>query len=232
MAKNRKKKNTAKKAAEKAAAEQQRTERNKKRALFIGAVVCAVIVCVLLGILLFGPHREKVERYAVIDIADYGRITVELRPDAAPETVANFVKLSKEGFYDGLTFHRIMAGFMMQGGDPEGNGSGGSGTNIKGEFSKNGVNNPIKHTRGVISMARAQAYNSASSQFFIMHADYPSLDGSYAAFGEVIDGMDVVDAVCESARPIDNNGTIPADQQPVIRSITVYMDNPLTAPQG
>jgi len=165
---------------------------------------------------------ETVES-AVVDIVvkDYGTITVELDGEAAPITVANFVKLAEEGFYDGLTFHRIMAGFMMQGGDPKGNGTGGSDETIKGEFSANGVENPISHTRGVISMARAQNPDSASSQFFIVHADSEFLDGSYAAFGIVTEGMDVVDAICEAARPIDNNGTIPADAQPVIESVTV-----------
>jgi len=160
---------------------------------------------------------------AVVDIVvkDYGTITVELDGEAAPITVANFVKLAEEGFYDGLTFHRIMAGFMMQGGDPLGNGTGGSDEKITGEFAVNGIENPLSHTRGAISMARAKDPNSASSQFFIVHADSVFLDGQYAAFGYVTEGMDVVDAVCEAARPIDNNGTIPAEAQPVIESVTV-----------
>ena len=163
-----------------------------------------------------------------IDVKDYGVITLELDADNAPETVENFVTLAKEGFYDGLTFHRIMSGFMIQGGDPKGNGTGGSGKNIKGEFSKNGVDNKISHVRGVISMARsgnpyndAPYYNTASSQFFIVHKDSTFLDGNYAAFGHVTDGMDVVDAIAESAQPIDQNGTIPAEEQPVINSIKV-----------
>lgn len=165
---------------------------------------------------------EPIGKYtAVIDIADYGAITLELDGDSAPLTVANFVKLAKDGFYDGLTFHRIMDGFMMQGGDPNGNGTGGSGENIKGEFSANGVDNALSHTRGAISMARSMNYDSASSQFFIMHQDYTSLDGQYAVFGYVTDGMDIVDDICESAKPTDNNGTIPADEQPVINSITI-----------
>lgn len=128
-------------------------------------------------------------------IRDHGTVRLELYPDIAPITVENFVKLASEGFYDGLTFHRIYPGFMIQGGDPAGNGSGGSGTNIKGEFSANGVENSLSHTRGVISMARAQNYDSASSQFFIMHADSTFLDGQYAAFGKVVEGMDVIDSV-------------------------------------
>lgn len=159
--------------------------------------------------------------YADIVIADYGTITVELDGEAAPITVENFVSLAKDGFYDGLTFHRIMEGFMMQGGDPNGNGTGGSGTTIKGEFSENGVQNDLSHTRGAISMARSMDKDSASSQFFIVHQDSTFLDGSYAAFGYVTEGMDVVDAICEAAKPTDGNGTIPADAQPVITSITI-----------
>ena len=165
---------------------------------------------------------EPIGKYtAVIDIADYGAITLELDGDSAPLTVANFVKLAKDGFYDGLTFHRIMDGFMMQGGDPNGNGTGGSDETIPGEFSANGCDNPISHTRGTISMARASDPNSASSQFFICQADSTFLDGSYAAFGRVTEGMDVVDAVCADAQPTDDNGTIPPEAQPVIRSITI-----------
>ena len=128
-------------------------------------------------------------------------IKVELDASAEPLTVANFEKLAREGFYDGLTFHRIIPGFMIQGGCPEGTGMGGPGYGIKGEFASNGVNNPIRHTRGVISMARSSMPNSAGSQFFIMHADAPHLDGDYAAFGHVVEGMDVVDEI--AATPTD-----------------------------
>ena len=159
--------------------------------------------------------------HAEIEIQDYGTITVELDGDAAPITVQNFMDLANAGFYDGLTFHRIISGFMMQGGDPNGNGTGGSENTIKGEFSANGVENPLSHTRGAISMARSQNPDSASSQFFICHADSTFLDGQYACFGYVTDGMDIVDAVCEAAQPTDGNGTIPADQQPVITAIRV-----------
>ena len=158
---------------------------------------------------------------AVIDVKDYGTITVELYPDVAPITVENFVSLAKKGFYDGLTFHRIIKGFMIQGGDPLGNGTGGSDKTIKGEFSGNGVNNPLKHTRGVISMARSSDPNSASSQFFIMHEDDPHLDGQYAAFGKVTEGMEVVDKIANDAKPVDGNGTIPSSKQPVINSIKI-----------
>ena len=165
---------------------------------------------------------EPIGKYtAVIDIADYGAITLELDGDSAPLTVANFVKLAKDGFYDGLTFHRIMDGFMMQGGDPKGNGTGGSEETIPGEFSANGCDNPISHTRGTISMARASDPNSASSQFFICQADSTFLDGNYAAFGHVTEGMDVVDAICADAQPTDDNGTIPPEAQPVINSVTI-----------
>mgnify|MGYP003014875205 CR=1 FL=1 len=159
--------------------------------------------------------------HAEIDIQDYGTITVELDGDAAPITVQNFMDLANDGFYDGLTFHRIIAGFMMQGGDPNGNGTGGSGENIKGEFSANGVDNTLSHTRGAISMARSMNYDSASSQFFIVQADSTFLDGDYAGFGHVTEGMDIVDKICEDAKPTDDNGTIPSDQQPVIEKITI-----------
>ncbi len=158
---------------------------------------------------------------AVIEIENYGSITVELDGSAAPITVANFVELAESGFYDGLTFHRIIEGFMMQGGCPLGNGTGGADKNIKGEFKQNGVDNPLSHTRGAISMARSMAPDSASSQFFIVHEDSTYLDGSYAAFGYVSEGMDVVDAVCADAQPTDNNGSIAKESQPVIKSITI-----------
>ncbi len=131
----------------------------------------------------------------VIEMENGGKIELELYPEAAPKTVANFLKLVGEGFYDGLIFHRVIPGFMIQGGDPLGNGMGGSDENIIGEFKANGHDNPIKHTRGVLSMARAYNPNSASSQFFIMHANAPHLDGQYAAFGKVVSGMEVVDEI-------------------------------------
>ena len=132
---------------------------------------------------------------AIIKIKDYGEIELELYPDIAPITVENFVKLAKKGFYNGLTFHRIIKGFMIQGGCPKGNGTGGPGYEIKGEFESNGIPNPLKHEPGVISMARAMNPNSAGSQFFIMHKAAPHLDGEYAAFGRTIRGLDVVDKI-------------------------------------
>lgn len=162
---------------------------------------------------------ETGTHHAEMVVKDYGTVKMELYADIAPITVANFAKLVNEGFYNGLTFHRIMSGFMIQGGDPLGNGTGGSDEEIKGEFALNGVENSISHTRGTISMARASAYNSASSQFFIMHQDYTGLDGAYAAFGKVTDGMEVVDKICENVIPVDNNGTVLKNEQPVIESI-------------
>jgi len=161
--------------------------------------------------------------YADITIKDYGTITVLLDDETAPITVGNFVTLAESGFYDGLTFHRIMDGFMMQGGDPNGDGTGGSETNIFGEFTSNGYDNPLSHTAGAISMARSSAYDSASSQFFIVHEDSTFLDGEYAVFGYVTDdaGMAIVNAVCSDAQPTDDNGTIPADEQPVITSVII-----------
>ena len=156
-----------------------------------------------------------------IKVKDYGTIKADLDATVAPVTVENFVSLAKDGFYDGLTFHRIMDGFMIQGGDPNGNGTGGSSKTIKGEFSQNGVANPITHVRGAISMARSQMMDSASSQFFIVQADSSFLDGSYAGFGYVTEGMEIVDQICKDAKPVDNNGTIPKEEQPVIESITV-----------
>ncbi|MFI3326675.1 MAG: peptidylprolyl isomerase [Clostridia bacterium] len=156
-----------------------------------------------------------------IEIENYGTIKLELYPDLAPETVENFVSLVEEGFYDGLTFHRIIDGFMIQGGDPLGNGTGGSDETITGEFSTNGITNELSHTRGVISMARSSENDSASSQFFIMHEDGTYLDGSYAAFGMVTEGIEVVDAICEATPVTDSNGTVSSENQPVITSITI-----------
>lgn len=167
-----------------------------------------------------GVQGEQI--YADIVIKDYGTITILLDAEAAPETVDNFISLAEDGFYDGLTFHRIWEGFMMQGGDPNGDGTGGSGTTITGEFSANGHENSLSHTRGTVSMARANDYNSASSQFFIVQEDSTYLDGEYAAFGYVISGMEIVDQICADAEPIDNNRLIAADAQPVIESVTIH----------
>lgn len=168
-----------------------------------------------------GEALETGKHHVEITVKDYGTIAVELDADAAPVSVTNFMKLAEDGFYDGLTFHRIISGFMIQGGDPLGNGTGGSETMIKGEFSENGVENTLSHTRGAISMARSLSMDSASSQFFIVHQDNTSLDGKYACFGYVTEGMDVVDAICEATPVEDGNGTVAAANQPVIESVTV-----------
>ena len=159
--------------------------------------------------------------YAKMEIKDYGTIILCLDADSAPATVTNFVNLVQEGFYNGLTFHRIIPSFMIRGGDPNGNGTGGATYTIPGEFSINDYNNPISHTRGTISMARSKKYNSASSQFFIVHEDSTTLDGSYAGFGTVISGMEIVDAICANATIEDDNGTVLAQNQPIITSITI-----------
>ena len=168
-----------------------------------------------------GNAGQSGTRHVEIEVQDYGTIAVELDPSAAPITVENFCNLASKGFYDGLTFHRIISGFMIQGGDPEGNGTGGSDKTIKGEFSDNGVENNISHLRGVISMARSNDYDSASSQFFIVHQDSTFLDGQYAAFGHVTEGMEVVDAICEDTPVQDSNGTVAWWDQPVITAIRV-----------
>ena len=165
--------------------------------------------------LLTGKH------HAEIVVKDYGTIKLELDADTAPISVTNFVKLAKEGFYDGLTFHRIISGFMIQGGDPNGDGTGGSDETIKGEFKENGVENNISHVRGVISMARSMDNDSASSQFFIVHKDSTFLDGQYAGFGKVTDGMEVVDKICKKVKVEDEDGTTLPENQPVIETIKV-----------
>ena len=163
------------------------------------------------------PDPDKVN---VVIETEEGTIKAELYPDVAPITVANFQKLVSEGFYDGLTFHRIIEGFMIQGGDPKGNGSGGSPDKIKGEFLANGVENNLKHERGVLSMARSNAMDSASSQFFIMQEAAPHLDGLYAAFGKVTEGIEVVDKIVEETPvPDPQSGLVAAEDQPKIISI-------------
>lgn len=180
-------------------------------------ILCSFVLCISL----FGCQKETKNYIAKIKVENYGTITLKLEGKKAPITVQNFVDLAKSGFYDGLTFHRIIKGFMIQGGDPNGNGTGGSDKTIKGEFKDNGVKNNIKHKRGVISMARSSDYDSASSQFFIMQEDNDSLDGQYAAFGHVTKGMKIVDQICEDADPMDDNGTIAESKQPVIKTIKV-----------
>lgn len=201
----------------------------KKRYIIIGIIIGIIIIGGIIAMIINNSKKENTNQdedkyskgthHAQITIKNYGTIDVELYADIAPITVANFAKLVNEGFYNGLTFHRIISGFMIQGGDPNGNGTGGSDENIKGEFSQNGVKNTLSHTRGVISMARAMAYNSASSQFFIMHKDYTGLDGAYAAFGKVTSGIEIVDKICEDVEVEDDNGTVLKENQPVIEKI-------------
>lgn len=210
---------------------QAKSKKNQKKAqpkklLWPWLTAAGVCVAVLAGLLIWAltsgsGSAESGKHHVAITVRDYGTITVELDADAAPITVQNFLDLAGSGFYDGLTFHRIIEGFMIQGGDPEGTGMGGSDKTIKGEFSANGVENPLSHTRGAISMARSSAMDSASSQFFIVQKDSTFLDKQYACFGYVTNGMDVVDAIAADAQPTDGNGTIPADQQPVIESVKV-----------
>lgn len=204
-----------------AQAKKSSADQNSLRLIGMVAGIVFVVAAVVAALFMFlGKDDAKKTYYADIEIEDYGTISLELDAETAPITVENFVNLAKSGFYDGLTFHRIMEGFMMQGGDPEGTGRGGAEETIVGEFSANGYENNIAHKRGVISMARSgYSYDSASSQFFIVHKDAPSLNGQYAAFGHVTSGMEIVDAICEKFGPDD--GTVPATEQPVIKSITI-----------
>ena len=199
----------------------------KKNVIFVVSIIVIIILLLVINILV-NDKKEKIDmkdlltgkHYVEMKVKDYGTIELELDSDVAPITVTNFINLVNSKFYDGLTFHRIIDGFMIQGGDPLGNGTGGSSKTIKGEFSENGVKNSISHVRGVISMARSSDYNSASSQFFIVQKDTTSLDGQYAAFGKVISGMDVVDRIAK-VKVEDDNGTVSKENQPVIESIRV-----------
>ena len=228
--------------AAEAAAQKAEQEKIDRRNKIIGIIAVLLVAAVALFFVLGGKDepvdtaqpqvtaggpsaatgiKEKITHNVTIEVENYGTITAALYGEAAPITVENFVKLANQGFYDGLTFHRIISGFMIQGGDPLGNGTGGSSEKIKGEFALNGVDNPIAHQRGVLSMARSSAPDSASSQFFIMHQAAPHLDGSYAAFGCVLEGMDVVDAICANTPVTDGNGTVAKANQPKIVSVKV-----------
>lgn len=231
-------------------AEQKKMEAKQEKIINIGAIVLGICLVVLIAVIIgrnsafttsstgaptettaaptssFKPgdgatlDNAVATHIAVIEIQNYGTIQLELYGNSAPITVDNFVALANSGFYNGTTFHRIIEGFMMQGGAPA-NGDPNSVQKIPGEFKNNGFENNLLHKKGVISMARAASYNSASSQFFIMHADKTHLDGDYAAFGFVTDGIEIVDKICTDAVPTDKNGSIAADQQPVITSITI-----------
>ena len=188
------------------------------------ACVMLLAAALFLALCACGKKEESAPaqkiRHAEITVKGYGTMKLELDAETAPITVANFIELAQQGFYDGLTFHRIIDGFMIQGGAANASSKIKPKT-IKGEFSSNGVNNPIKHVAGVISMARATNPNSASSQFFIMVGTAPHLDGSYAAFGHVTEGLEIALQIAKDAKPVDNNGTIPAAQQPVIEKIVI-----------
>ena len=190
-------------------------------------IVALIILLLVIGIASHGFQGDDKKmltglHHVEINVKNEGTISLELDANTAPITVTNFINLANSGFYDGLTFHRIMKGFMVQGGDPEGNGFGGSDETIKGEFSANGVKNDISHVRGVISMARnSLSMDSASSQFFIVHQDSTFLDGQYAAFGHVTAGMNIVDKLAENTQVEDNNGTVLKENQPIIESIKV-----------
>ncbi len=198
-----------------AAAKAEKAKKTAKtvRGVGFGCVALGVLICLIVSASLLTKASQVV--YADIAIKDYGTVTVRLDKEAAPITCENFIQLAESGYYTGTTFHRIIENFMMQGGD------GKDVPTIKGEFSSNGWENPLEHVRGTISMARTNDPNSANSQFFIVHQDSPHLNGDYAAFGTVTAGMEIVDKICTEAEPTDGNGSIAADQQPVIESVTI-----------
>lgn len=208
---------------------------NKELILGIIGIVVVIAIFIASNVINDNKNKEKNKgllygiHYAEIKVKDYGSIVVELDADKAPITVTNFLSLADSKFYDGLTFHRIIDGFMIQGGGYDQNGNKKNADTIKGEFSTNGIKNDIKHERGVISMARVGGMNnSASSEFFIMHEDNSSLDGNYAAFGHVIEGMNVVDKIATTPKPTDDNGYIELEDRPVIesiRSLKIEIDN-------
>ncbi len=201
-------------------AQKKELQKKKDRNLTIALVGVAALLLLLVCILIFGGKGKK-EHKIEIEVENYGVIRAVVDSSVAPKTVENFLKLVKSGFYDGLTFHRIVDGFMIQCGDPTGTGSGGSKDYVQGEFSANGFENTLSHKRGVLSMARSKDYNSARSQFFIVQSDSFFLDGNYAAFGWVTDGMEIVDEICKNT-PVENkNGTVLAENQPVITAIRV-----------
>ena len=196
-------------------------EKRSHTGLILGIALALAAVTLAAVLLLRGRSGRSTLHHVELEVQNYGTITMELDASAAPKTVENFLKLAESGFYDGLTFHRIIDGFMIQGGDPRGDGTGGSDETVVGEFAENGVENPISHVRGTVSMARSSDKNSASSQFFIVQTDSTYLDGQYAAFGHVTDGMDIVDAICKNTRTTDRNGTVAPENQPVITAVRV-----------
>lgn len=203
---------------------EEKRKRNMITGISAGVLAVCIVVAIFIAMSIYNPPmlEENLTYFADIEIKDYGTITVQLDQKAAPLTCANFVYLANSGFYDGLTIHRVYKEFVIQGGDPKADGTGGSKHEITGEFAENGIENPISHVRGTISMARSGDPNSASSQFFIVHKDaQKSLDGKYAGFGHVIEGMEVVDEICENVRPMDSNGTVSKSKQPIITSVKI-----------
>ena len=239
MGTKKKRKNSNYNGAEKAALKAEEAAREEKarqrKNIIIAVVALAVVACAIVGMVIlsnwlndsckYSRTRDIEGRdvtYVEFSVKDHGKFVVMLDATTAPTTVKNFLSLVNSGFYDGLTFHRIIDNFMIQGGDPDGNGMGGLNTTIKGEFDNNGHKNDIKHIRGVISMARSDDPDSASCQFFICNADYPSLDGNYAAFGYVVEGMSVIDSITEYGIKHTTNGVIKdKTKQPVIEYIKV-----------
>lgn len=199
-------------------------EKHISRNLLLAGIGAIIIIFVILLLLPLGKPAAGTH-HAEITVENYGVISLTLDGDTAPKTVANFIDLAERGFYDGLTFHRVVEGFMIQGGDPTGTGMGGSGQSITGEFAQNGYDNSISHLRGVISMARSQEMDSASSQFFIVQQDSTFLDGQYAAFGRVTEGMEIVDQICQDSanweRNTESGLIVDLTQQPVIESIRI-----------
>ncbi len=203
----------------------------------IGQLAAFCVTVVLAGIVVFQCKKNRTKggaakewrahgtlsgrHHARMKIKDYGTVSIELYADEAPITVTNFINLTKRGFYNGLTFHRVIDGFMIQGGDPKHDGTGGSEQRIRGEFPSNGVENPLLHKRGAISMARSAGADSASSQFFLVQRDSSHLDGDYAVFGYVTDGMEVIDRICEETKIQDNDGSVAREDQPVIEEIAM-----------
>ncbi len=193
---------------------------------FLAIILCLSMLTLLCSCGKAASGAKKIGKFnAIITVKEYGDIELELDGDTAPITVGNFVELARDGFYDGLTFHRIIDGYMIQGGDPEATGYGGSGETIKGEFEKNGIKNNISHERGTISMARNDSYDGASSQFFIVQvtsdAIKHTLDGKYAAFGKVTKGIEIVDQIAKNAKVVDDNGTVKRANQPIIEKIVI-----------
>lgn len=212
-----------KSSAHKKPQKKQPQKKNKTRTGLLIALAVALVLLIILIVLVSGQYTRGRSgiHHVEIDIEGYGTIKLELDGNTAPITVGHFLELAESGFYEGVSFHRIINGFMMQGGDPDGDGLGTSQETIVGEFAVNGIPNDIDHVRGVISMARAYDPNSATSQFFIVHQDSPHLNGKYAAFGHVTEGIEIVDQICENTPVLDRNGTVAPENRPIISEVRV-----------